>query len=290
MADSLAAAFAEVEGPELDAIVGYSIAPRKAAPTDRAIVEAFRGFDYSRIRRIARQLASRYRCHETHAEDAVQDALLSLYERRPGLYRESPDGWLGLVYQVARFRVIDTKTRQHQTVSIEELVEAAGDAPFVDARPCVAPSPEADEDSRYQPSPLKGEPWTRAQIIGAFQRFRDFYGRPPRVKECRTMHRLPSPTTIHRHFRRFGDAVLAAGMVPITVERRHKRWAPAEAAAACASFRRRHGYWPSWADVKRDARGLPCTSVMIRFFGGTRSADVQTGAEAILYGLEREDP
>lgn len=48
--------------------------------------------------------------------------------------------------------------------------------------------------------------------------------------------------------------------------------------------RRRHGYWPSWADVKRQPGALPTTSVMVRFVGGTRSVDVQTGVEAILRG------
>jgi hypothetical protein len=75
-------------------------------------------------------------------------------------------------------------------------------------------------------------------------------------------------------------------MVPDGLGQRRRRWSASEAAEACASFRRRQGYWPGWIDVKRRPGELPGTSAMVRFFGGTRSGEVQAGAEAILCDAE----
>lgn len=75
-------------------------------------------------------------------------------------------------------------------------------------------------------------------------------------------------------------------MVPETPPKSRERWIPLEVARVCRSFRRRNGYWPSWADVKRRPGELPGTTAMVRCFGGTRSIDVQLGAEAILAGTE----
>jgi DNA-directed RNA polymerase specialized sigma24 family protein len=286
MAGSLAEAIAEVEGPEFDAIVGFSVASREAAPTDAAVEAAFEGVDVEPFHEIARMLASRYRCHRTHAEDAVQDALFDLYVKRADLFRETPESWLGLLYKAARFRLIEIKGRQERTASIEGLSESAGDIPFAGARACVPPSMDADEEAKYGPLPAAGEEWNRSQVIGAIQRFRDYYGRPPRVKECKAAHGLPSPATIYRHFDTFVDAIVAAGMVPNLLGQRRKPWTPVEAAKACRSFRWRNGYWPGWAEIKRNPGELPSTTVMIRYFGSTRSAEVQLGAEAIL--AERE--
>ncbi len=283
MAASLAAAIAEVEGPKFDAIVGYSVPLPKAALTDEAVEVVFKGLSYAPFGEIARKLSSRYRCHISDAEDAVQDSLLKLREKRPDLFREKPETWLGLLHVIARFRLIEIKERQEQTASIEEL---AGEVPFYGARPCVPPSPGVNEEGRYAPPPIEGEEWSREQIIGALQRFRDHYGWPPRVKDCKSLHGLPSPATVYRHFGSFADAVLAAGMVPDRLGQRRKRWVAVEAAEACASFRRRQGYWPSWVDVKRRPGELPGTNVMVKFFGGTRSGEVQVGAEAILCGAE----
>jgi DNA-directed RNA polymerase specialized sigma24 family protein len=282
MAGSFAEAIAKVEGPEFDAIVGYAVPPPKATPTEKAVKVAFEGLDYEPFRKIARMLSFRYRCHETHAEEAVQDELVALYVKRPDLFREDPRNWLGLLYEVARFRLIEILGRLERTASIEGLTELAGDAPFDGARPCVPPSLDADEEAKYGPMPSEGEDWSRTQIIGALQRFRDYYGRPPRVKECKAVHGLPSPVTIYRHFGDFPSAILATGMVPETLGLRRKQWSPIEAARTCLSFRRRNGYWPNWADVKRNPGELPSTTVMIKYFGGTRSVDVQLGAEAIL--------
>jgi DNA-directed RNA polymerase specialized sigma24 family protein len=286
MADSFAAAFGEVEGPEFDLIVGYSIPPRKHAPTDEAIRAAFKKFDYRHVHKIARRLSSRYRCHPTHAEDAAQEGLIDLFVKRPDLFRENPENWLGLLYAVAKFRLLDIKSRQRRTASIEELTERAGDVCLAGARLCVPPSLDAEEESKYAPPPGAGEEWNPTQIIGAFQRFRDYYGRPPKAKECKSVDGLPSCATIYRCFGNFADAVLAAGMIPDTLGQRRKPWRAIEAARACRAFRRRNGYWPGWAEINRNPGELPGARVMVRFFGGTRAAEVQLGAEAILFGTE----
>jgi hypothetical protein len=98
--------------------------------------------------------------------------------KRPDLYRERPESWLGLLYKLARFRILDRRTARSRVASIEELFELAGEVPFEKARPCVAVSP-ADEDARYAAPPINGERWSREQIVGALQRFRDRTGRPP---------------------------------------------------------------------------------------------------------------
>lgn len=285
MAGSFAAALAEVEGPEFDLIVGYSIPPREHAPTDEAIRAAFEGFNYRHVRRIIRRLSSRHRCDETLGEEAVHDTLHYLLVKRPDLYREDPEQWLGLLHYFSRFRLFKILSGQ-RTASIEELTERAGDAPFEGARPCIPPSLDADEECKYVSLPGEGEEWNPTQTIGALQRFRDYYGRPPRAAECRSVHRLPSITTIHRQFGCLSNAILAAGMVPDTLGQRRQRWSAIEAARACLSFRWRHGYWPDWADAKRYPGELPGRAAMIRFFGGTRTAEVQQGAEAILSDAE----
>jgi hypothetical protein len=166
-----------------------------------------------------------------------------------------------------------------------ELFELAGDAPFEKARPCVAVAP-ADEDARYAAPPVNGEKWRAEQIIGALQRFRDRTGRPPRSVECTVLNGLPGRAVIHSRFASLARAILAAGMVPETPPKSRERWIPLEVARACRSFRRRNGYWPSWADVKRRPGELPGTTAMVRCFGGTRSIDIQLGTEAILAGTE----
>jgi hypothetical protein len=206
--------------------------------------------------------------------------------RRPGLYQERPESWLGLLYKLARFRILDRRLATSRVASIEELFELAGDAPFEKARHCLVDPGSVDEDARYAAPPASGEKWNSEQIIGALQRFRDHFGRPPKSAECKVLNGLPSPNVIYRHFASLANAILAAGMVPETSPKSRERWIPLEVAKVCCSFRRRNGYWPSWADVKRRPGELPSTTAMIRCFGGTRSIDVQLGAEAILAGTE----
>lgn len=286
MARTLAVALAEVDGPDFDEIVGYTIRRPTPAPVDQAVVAAFRSFDYRPVRRIEQMLASRYRCHLADAEEAAHEVLEQLLVKRPDLYREDPESWMGLLYERARFRLIDANLGTGQTASIEELTEISGDAPFATARPCVAASWSAEEDAKYSSPPRDGEEWNRSQIIGALQRFRDYYGRPPKSTECRALNGLPSTSALYRHFDSFAAALIAAGMVSDSPPRRRKVTKPLDVARVCKAFRWRHGFWPSWADVKRRPDELPSASALVRCFGGTRSVDVQMGAEAILAGVE----
>ncbi|HKT82835.1 MAG TPA: hypothetical protein VJQ84_03255 [Solirubrobacterales bacterium] len=288
MARTLAEAIAAVEGSEFDAAVGYTV----KRPTPRAVKQevatAFRGFDYGEILRIERMLVSRHHCHLIDAEEAVHEVLEELLVRRPDLYQERPESWLGLLYKLARFRIIDTRMARSRVASIEELFELAGDAPFEEARPCVADSGFADEEARYAAPPTAGEKWDSEQVVGALQRFRDHFGRPPKSTECKALNGLPSPNVISRRFGSLASAILAAGMVPETSPKSRARWLPLEVARACRLFKWRNGQWPNWADAKRRPGELPSTTAMVRCFGGTRSIDVQLGAEAILAGTEAD--
>jgi len=280
MASSFAAAFAAVEGPELDRIV-YSGAPIRRRPPDKALEAAFAEFDYSRLLRAARQLARTRRCDLADAEDAVHEELTVMMERRPWLLRGGPERWMGLLLRRASYRLLEDRTAPHPA-STSALEETGGDAALVGARPCLPVSPQADEDAKYAALPLPGEGWTSSQVIAAFQRFRDYHGRPPRAYDCGAANRLPCYSTIRRYFGNLEKAVLAAGMVPTGFGRRRRRWSPVEAALACRSFRRRHGDWPNWSDLQRYPGILPSSSVMIRCFGSTRPGEVRQVAEAIL--------
>lgn len=280
MARSFAEALAAVDGPELDAIRGLLTKPRKHAPTPADVEAAFRNFDITRVRRIARQLSRPHYCDLADGEDAVQDTLTWLWVKRPELFCVDPDTWMGLLHCLACYRLRALRER-HRPASIEGLAEKAGDRPFLDARPCLPPSLDVAE-TRYESPPGPGEEWREPQILGALQRFRDYHGRPPKARECRPIHGLPSLSVVYRHFPSFGQAVLAAGMVPESIGQRRRRWTPVEAAETCASFKRRNGYWPNGSDVRRNPGELPNTRAMIRFFGGTRSAEIQLGSEAIL--------
>lgn len=285
MARTLAEAIASVKGPEFDAAVGYTVKRPTPSPVKGEVATAFRGFDYGEIRRIERMLVSRHRCHLTDVEEAVHEVLEELLVRRPDLYQERPESWLGLLYKLARFRILDTRMARSRVASIEELFELADDAPFEKARPCVAVA-TADEDARYAAPPANGEKWNSEQIVGALQRFRDRTGRPPKLVEFTALNGLPGRSAIYRQFGSLANAILAAGMVPETSSKSRARWIPLEVARVCRSFRRRNGYWPCWADVRRRPGELPSTTAMVRCFGGTRSIDVQLGAEAILAGTE----
>jgi len=286
MASTLAAALAEVEGPRFDAVVGYTVERPEPAPVDEEVAAAFVAVDSEFFDRLVRQLVSQCGGQPADAEEAIQNANLELLMKRPDLFREEPTRWTGLLYETARYRLLDIKERQGETASIEALTEIAGDAPFEKANPCTPLSHDGGSESRYIPPPQGGEEWSQSRIIGALQRFRDYYGRPPKSSDCKKINELPCPTTICRYFTSFVDAVLAAGMVPEASLRRRSVWRPLEAARVCRAFRWRNGRWPSSADARRCRGELPGDSVMIRCFGGTRSHDVQRGAEAILTGVE----
>ena len=280
MARTFAAAFEAAACPLLDLAVGYSVEPPRPAPTDPAIADAFEGFDGSGLRGLAGRLAARQRCHVTDADDAVQDALIELWKSRPELLRQPPDTWMGLLHEVARRNLGDVGIRA-APVSIEAELET-GDRLLADARRCTAEAHGSDEDCRLAPRQVGREAWTREQILGAIQRFRDHHGRAPRTDDLRAINGLPSTSALYRHFGSIADALLCAGLTPDTPLTRHRRWPPLLAAKECRAFRRRNLRWPGWKDVKRRPGELPGTTVMLRCFGGTREVDVQLGAEAIL--------
>jgi hypothetical protein len=280
MASTMEAALHAVAGTRLDFIVGYSIVPPSARPTEPAVAAAFADFDGRELRRLARQLASRQHCHVTEADDAVQDAVMEIWRTRPDLLRQPAEGWLGLLYEVAR-RNLGAIGAVSSPLSVEAELEK-GDRHLADARPCSAESHRAEEECRYTAAPRVGEAWNREQLLGAIQRFRDYYGRAPKVTEFRAIHALPSTSVLYRHFESLADALLCAGLVPDAPVNGRRKWPPLVVARECRSFRRRNLRWPGWHDVKRRRGDLPSTSVMIRCFGGTREIDVQLGAEAIL--------
>jgi hypothetical protein len=280
MAATVAAALAKVEGDELDRMV-YSGPEIRRSPPDEELKMAFDGFSYRRLIGEMRHLARSRRCDLADVEDAVQEEFTVLMERRRRLFSESTERWTKLLMRRASYRLLENCVGS-RPISTAALEEAGGDATLAGARPCLPPSLQADEDAKYGPLPAPGEFWTSMQVIGAFQRFRDYHGRPPRSCECRAAHRLPCYSTVRRHFGSFDDAVLAAGMIPPGLGRRRRRWSPVEAAHACRSFRRRHGFWPNWADLHRYPGTLPSNSTMIRCFGSTRPAEVERVAEAIL--------
>src|SRR5215212_4300182 len=88
MASTLAAALAQLEGAEFDRIV-YSGPEVRRRPPDRALEAAFAGFSYRGLLNEIRQLARSRRCDLADAEEAVQEELVVLMERRRWLFHES---------------------------------------------------------------------------------------------------------------------------------------------------------------------------------------------------------
>lgn len=288
MASTMAAALEAASGAEFDVAVGLEMVqpPPGSVPDD--VDQAFQRFDYrGHIRRVTRMLTGRFRGDRDLAEEAVQAALLELYESRQELFSRRPETWMGLLYKAALHQKAKIVKRITAVDSIEGLATAAGDAPFKGARPVIAPALEGvDEDARYTPPPAPGERWGRLQMTGAAQRYRDQFGRPPTADECsRTALRvplgLPPASSIEREFGSFSAYLLEAGMVPRTLGV-SKAWKAVPAAKACLYFKRRNGHWPGRPEIERSANGLPGRAACERFFGGCTSAEVQIGSEMIL--------
>jgi hypothetical protein len=282
MARSLAAAIAAVEGPEFDEIVGYAPRLPRASSTPDGLRRAFEGFDYAHIDGIARRLTSRYRCAYSDAEEAVHDALEELIRKRPEVFARGREMWLAFLYGASRFRLFDRKASAGFFESLETLEEAGGDAALAGSHPLLPTVPGEAVNGRPTLPPGPGERWSGLQMVGALQRFHERHGRPPRARECKPLLGLPSIATFRREFGSFSNALQAAGMLSPTAGLRRKPWTALEAAEACISFRWRNSRWPDAADASRRPGELPSRSVMIRFFGGTRAAEVQQGAESIL--------
>ena len=134
-------------------------------------------------------------------------------------------------------------------------------------------------------APGKGESWDQAQIVGAFQRFRDYYGRPPTATECKAVHGqepFHHPATLPQ---------LRRGRSRSGHGPRNAR----SAAQAMEAYRGRRGLRivspPQRLLAKLGRRqaqpGRPTGHGRDgEILCGTRSADVQTGAEALLFGFE----
>lgn len=283
MARTFAAAFAAVQGPRFDEIVGYTLRQREPVPTDPRIARALAGVNASVL--LTKALARRRRCQQIDGEEALGDALLKLWLEQRELFGQDPDRWLSELRKKADSR-LRALLSGASSASIEALHDEAGDSPFQAARPCIAEANAAHEDARHESAPKRGEPWARGQVIGAFQRFRDHHGRPPHAADCRAINGLPSLGVIYRLFSTFPEAVLAAGMTPDAPSASRKRWEPIEAALACRSFKRRNGHWPNSNDARHRSGEHPGHAVMIRYFGGSSAGDVKRGVEAILAGTE----
>lgn len=282
------AALAAVSGAEFDVAVGLDVARPLPTPVPDDVRQAFQDFDYlGHIRRVTRMLTGRFRGDRDLAEEAVAAALLELFERRRELFGRRPETWMGLLYKAALHEKAKIVKRVSSIDSIDGLAMMAGDAPFQGARPVLAPALEGvNEDARYTPPPTSGERWGRLQMIGAAQRHRDHFGRPPTAEECsRTAIReplgLPPGSSIDREFGSFSAFLLEAGMVPRTLGT-SKAWKAIPAAKACRSFKNRNGYWPGRSEIERSANGLPGKAACERFFGGCTSAEIQIGSEVIL--------
>jgi hypothetical protein len=292
MAGSFALAFEdahEVHGEEYERAVGLLIDFPAAKPTDPEIDRAFAEFNYAEeLARVRRELAHsvKYRFDPGFAEDAVGDALVYLFEKHPECFVQPPKTWMGLLYKTATWRLVNTRRDNDRFDSMETMIEGNSEA-LSRARPARTASIEGvNEDAKYipPPAPRYRPHWERMQMIGAAQRFRDEHGRPPTAEECRRHHRelgLPPVGQIDREFESFNEFILESGMVPIFTTRTIK-WKPLLAARECASFRRRHSYWPGPPEIRRTSNGLPPRGACERFFGGYRAIDIQRGVEAIL--------
>lgn len=282
MARTLADAIEQAKGTQLDIAIGLLRVRPKPPVADVEIEMAFSGFDSGNLDRMARQLAAVGRQPYQDAEDAVQDGLLQLLERRPDLFTQDPGTWMNLLYETARYRLLTIKGNRRPIASIEKLVAEAGDAPFENARPCVAATHTEDQNAKLLPRPAVGFVWTREEIVGSIVRFRDYFSRPPMTNDFKAVHGLPSPTTVARHFGSVSEAILAAGMTPANAGVRRQPYTEEETVSKCLGFRDKEGRWPDWTDAKREPGRVPSASALKRFFGGTRACDIQRGVEEFL--------
>jgi DNA-directed RNA polymerase specialized sigma24 family protein len=287
MAGSMVLALRQVqEHPDFDRRFRLAVDPPARAPTDPDVTLAFRRHDYrAGFEGITIGLMRSWRCDRGWIEEAVQDALAHLFETKRELFTQHPDSWMKLLYRVAHQQLIKNRRNEHRTGSIDGMWWEDGDEAFKGARPAVAATVEGvDEEAKYLPPPHPGEEWERMQMVGAAQRFRDRNGRPPTQEECKRHWRelsLPPATAIAREFESYNDYLLEAGMTPRFTARTRK-WSAFETAWECASFKRRHGYWPGRAEIDDTSNCLPPRGACDRFLGGRRSIDVQLGVELIL--------
>ncbi len=285
MARTMAAALeavARAEGRRFEYVVGLAVPPRRQAPVEPEISRAFATVEGRYLKRVVRRVCAGRADRWVDAEEAVAAALLDLFQSRRELFREDPTNWEALLCKCAYYRLIEDGRRAQSCGSLDFLVEVEDDATLSRAELCTSLSSSAAEDSRYVPQPAPGKEWSAVQAMGAFQRFRDDHGRPPKARECGRRNGLPSMKTISRLFGTLNAAVLEAGMVPQDLGRRKRSWTPTEAARICRTFYRWRGWWPERSDLLQYPGFLPSPSVADRVFGSTRSGVIRRRAEAIL--------
>jgi hypothetical protein len=281
MAATFALALAQVPEPATE-WAAYSAKPIHRAPENRSLAACFSGLDCKWQPNLARRLARRSRSSFDDAEEAISEEMLFLIEERREVFNLETDSWLRLLFWRGWYRLLKSHAAPI-LASTNALEETFGEGALTDADRCLPALPQAEEDAGSVPLPRPGEKWSRQQVTSALQRFHRYYGRPPLVVECRAMNQLPSYSTIRQHFDGFDAALLAAGILPREHgRRRRRRLQTIEAAYACRSFYREHGYWPGASDARRHPGFLPSRSVMLKCFGSTHGGEIRGVAEAIL--------
>jgi len=280
MAASSEDAFAQIAGPEFDRIV-YGGRRFHRAQENLSLADALKGLDREWLRRVAGWIVGRDRCNHYDAEDAVEDEVLYLLEKEQDAFYLQREVWMRLLFWRGRYRLLRNRAAPW-LASTNAIEEALGEGAIADGEICVPISPQAEENAGDDPLPRPGEPWGRRQVISGLQRFYNYYGRPPRARECRSSHRLPTYGIIRTHFGGLEAALLAAGIVHQELGRRRRRWTAIEAARACRSFYRQCGVWPGASDAQRHPDLLPGRSVMLRCFGSTHGGEIRGVAESIL--------
>jgi hypothetical protein len=280
MAASFEDAFAQIAGPEFDLIVyGGRRFPR--SPENLTLADALQDLDRGWLRRVAGWIVGRDRCNHDDAEDAVEDEVLYLLENEQDAFYLRKDVWMRLLFWRGRYRL--RRNRAAPWLVSTNAIEALGEHAIAGGETCVPISPQAEENAGDDPLPRPGEPWGRRQVISGLQRFYNYYGRPPRARECRSINRLPTYGVIKAHFGGLEAALLAAGIVHQELGRRRHRWTAIEAARACRSYYRQNGVWPGASDAERHPDLLPGRSVMLRCFGSTHGGEIRDIAESILH-------
>ncbi len=281
MASTMVAAFANADGPKLDRALGYLVDMPPHQPVDADVAQTFAGLSPAELTRLSEQIAGECRQPLQDAKDAVQNEMLALIEHPVEILGRKPSEWIGLLYGRARMSCRRSRSRRQRDASYEKLAEGSGSGLLEDASPCAAITHQGEEASRFLWRANPGARWTRVEIIGAIIRFRDHHGRPPAAGEFKPLNGLPSYSSLRRHFNGVADAILAAGMTPLSPPRR-RPYTRLEAARICEAFRMREGRWPDGADARNPANGVPPTSTMMRIFGNTRSGEIQRVSESII--------
>ncbi len=139
MAATLALALAKIPEPALER-AAYSAKPVHRAPEDAALT----GLDRDWERRMAKRLARKVRCSLDDAEEAIDQELVLLIEKRRELFILDTDRWLGLLFMRGRYRLLKTHSAP-PLYSIDAIEEALGDGAFPNSTLCVPDLPQAGE-------------------------------------------------------------------------------------------------------------------------------------------------